>query len=65
MNAELEAFMEANGIPEEERKALRESWVGQTTGEINRLKDSHSGTQPVRVLHDMVLHMFNNTYPTG
>jgi len=31
---------------------------------INSLKDYHQGTQPIRVLHDMNIHMFGNTHPS-
>ncbi len=38
------------------------SWLFQKSGTINHYKkEIHSGTQPVRVIHHMILFMFQNT----
>lgn len=40
------------------------NWIFQKTGIINHYdKNIHSGTQPVRVIHYMLIHMFQNTNP--
>ncbi|WP_426669447.1 phage exclusion protein Lit family protein [Mucilaginibacter sp. McL0603] len=62
-DAELEAILKQLSIPKEEMEEIKKSWVFQESGEINQLKDHHVGTQPIRVVHNMVLHMFANTYP--
>ena len=39
------------------------NWVFQKTGTINRYnKDIHLGTQPVRVIHQMLAYMFERTH---
>lgn len=40
------------------------SWITQTEGIINQHRDTDFGTQPIRVLHHMNVHMFKNTGPT-
>lgn len=41
------------------------NWVFQKTGTINRYnKDIHLGTQPVRVIHQMLAFMFQRTHPS-
>ena len=40
------------------------NWVFQDKGIINHYKENlHFGTQPIRVLHEMNLFMFQNTHP--
>lgn len=40
------------------------NWVFQQEGIIDHYnKDIHTGTQPVRVVHHMLMHMFQNTHP--
>jgi hypothetical protein len=41
---------------------LKKSWVFQENGEINQYKEHHQGTQPVRVIHHMLLFMFANSH---
>lgn len=41
------------------------SWLFQKSGAINRYnKEIHNGTQPVRVVHHMILYLFQNTHET-
>jgi hypothetical protein len=40
------------------------SWITQEEGVINHHRDTDFGTQPVRVLHHMLAHMFQITNPT-
>jgi len=43
---------------------LFKSWVFQRNGPINKYNpDAHSGTQPVRVVHNMLVFMFSQSYP--
>jgi hypothetical protein len=38
------------------------NWITQTEGEINQYREPMMGNQPVRVLHHMLVHMFQNTH---
>ena len=39
------------------------NWVFQKFGEINHYnKDIHQGTQPIRVVHHMLIYMFQRTH---
>lgn len=40
------------------------SWITQKTGIIDHHRDTDFGTQPVRVLHWMLVYMFQKTNPT-
>ena len=40
------------------------SWITQKTGIIDHNRDTDFGTQPVRVLHWMLVYMFQKTNPT-
>jgi hypothetical protein len=60
---QLNSFVKKLGFSEEEIRELKNSWVYQKNGVINKFKDYHRGTQPIRVMHEMILFMFANTYP--
>lgn len=61
---ELNKIMNELGLSAEEQGELKKSWVGQEHGPINMLKEHHLGTQPIRVIHNMLFHMFTTTYPS-
>lgn len=60
---ELNKFMQNSGLSEKDIEELKKSWVHQKIGPINKYKDHHLGTQPVRVVQNMLIYMFENTYP--
>jgi hypothetical protein len=39
------------------------NWLTQTQGTINQYRPQMPGKQPVRVIHHMLLYMFQNTHP--
>jgi len=39
------------------------NWLTQKTGIIDHHRETDFGTQPIRVLHWMIVYMFNNTHP--
>jgi hypothetical protein len=51
------------GMSAEDQQEIMNSWVAQKAGPINMLKDHHLGTQPIRVVHNMLTYMFATTYP--
>lgn len=60
----LNAFVKNLGLPEEELKELKNSYVFQKTGIINQFKaDIHQGTQPIRVVQNMLVYMFSQSHP--
>lgn len=61
---QLERVVRALGLSSQEEADLRASWVFQNEGLINMYSENHLGTQPIRVTHNMLLHMFSNTYPS-
>lgn len=60
---QLNAFVKKLGFSEDEIEELKKSWVYQKTGFINKHRDHQQGTQPIRVLHEMVLFTYTNIYP--
>ena len=38
------------------------TWLNQKTGIIDHHRETDFGTQPIRVLHWMIVYMFNNTH---
>lgn len=61
---EVNAVLEKLSLSEKERNKIKNSWVYQDTGIINQYKDHQLGSQPIRVVHNMILYMFENTYPS-
>lgn len=61
---ELNKIMNKLGLSNKEQEELMKSWVGQKNGAINMLKKHHLGTQPIRVIHNMLVYMFATTYPS-
>jgi len=48
----------------QELEDLRNSWVFQEKGQIDKYNpNSQMGTQPVRVIHNMLVMMFRHSYP--
>lgn len=60
---ELKKIMKDLKLSPEEQKELMKGWVGQKKGTINMFKEHHLGTQPIRVVHNMLVFMFAMTYP--
>lgn len=61
----LNLFVKNLGLPEEELEELKKSWVFQKKGIINQYKpDIHQGTQPIRVVHNMLVYMFSQSHPS-
>ena len=46
------------------KKKRKLNWITQKKGIINHHKETDFGTQPVRVLHNMLAYMFTQTNPT-